>query len=176
MPVTHTLVPNLFITGENIEVVPIFLGTLSDGEESTGMIVNPANGILVFNMTDLDSENIPSPINGSVLKINVKSQVDTKSNLQVRVSYDGGSHYFLIADYTITGDNDSSFTFATYNANSENNNTAQLNAEQVNAMQFIIGNDLGIVHDFNVTIDDESGGLIQIADGLVHLREGRIRI
>ena len=48
--------------------------------------------------------------------------------------------------------------------------------EQVNNMTFLITNSLGIIHDFNVTIDDGTGGRIRIQEGRVLVREGRIRI
>lgn len=172
MPVTHTLIPNQVIGGTNISGVTITLDELSDGNDNTGMVVNPANGALVCAMSDLATQ----PINGSIFKVNVKSQVDTKSTIDIRVSYNGGSDYIPIAEYTIAGDDDSSFTFATYNSSSELSNTDQLNAEQVNAMQFTILNSLGIIHDFNVTIDDGTGGRIRIEEGRVFFRQGRIRI
>ena len=131
-----------------------------------------ANGVLVCAMSDLDTQ----PTNGSVFKVNGKSQVDTKSTIVIRVSYDGGSNYIAIAEYTIAEEDDSSFTFATYDANSELGNTAQLNTEQVNNMTFLITNSLGIIHDLNVTIDDGTGGRIRISDGRVFFRDGRVRI
>ena len=172
MPVTHTLIPSELIAGDNISAMTVNLTELSDGDSGTGMIVDPANGSLVCAMSDLDSQ----PTNGSIFKVNVKSQVDTKSTIDIRVSYDGGSNYIQIANYTIAEEDDSSFTFATYNGNSENNDTAQLNTEQVNNMQFSILNGLGIIHDLNVTIDDGTGGRIRISDGRVFFRDGRVRI
>jgi len=172
MAITHTLVPNQLITVDNISSISVNLTELSDGDSGTGMIVDPANGVLVCAMTDLTTQ----PINGSVFKLNVKSQVDTKSTIDIRVSYDGGESYIQITEYTIAEEDDSSFVFATYNGNSENNDTDQLNAEQVNAMQFSILNGLGIIHDFNVTIDDGTGGRIRIQEGRVFFRDGRFRI
>ena len=172
MAITHTLVPNQLITVDNISSISVNLTELSDGDSGTGMIVDPANGVLVCAMSDLDTQ----PTNGSVFKVNVKSQVDTKSTIDIRVSYDSGESYIQIAEYTIAEEDDSSFTFATYNGNSEVGNTDQLNTEQVNAMQFSILNGLGIIHDLNVTIDDGTGGRIRISDGRVFFRDGRVRI
>ena len=172
MAVTHTLIPNLAIAADNISTISVNLTELSDGDSGTGMIVDPANGVLVCGMSDLATQ----PINGSIFKLNVKSQVDTKSTIDIRVSYDDGSNYIQIANYIIAEGDDSSFTFATYNANSENNDTDQLNGDQVNNMQFTIGNGLGIIHDLNVTIDSGTGGRILLPEGRVFLRQGRIRI
>ena len=135
MSVTHTLIPNQLIVGSNISTMTVNLTELSDGDSGTGMIVDPANGVLVC-----------------------------------------GTNYVQVAEYIIAEDNDSSFTFATYNANSENNDTDQLNGEQVNNMQFTIGNGLGIIHDLNVTIDSGTGGRVLLPEGRVFLRQGRIRI
>jgi hypothetical protein len=172
MPVTHTLIPNQLLAQDNISPITVNLTELSDGDSGTGMIVDPTDGILVCGMSDL----VTQPINGSVFKLNVKSQVDTKSTIDIRVSYDGGTNYVQVANYIIAEDDDSSFEFATYNGSSESANTDQLNAEQVNNMQFTIGNGLGIIHDLNVTIDSGTGGKIQIQGGRVFLRQGRIRI
>ena len=173
MPVTHTLIPNQLISVVNVSPMTIILEELSDGLSGTGMNVDPANGGLICAMSDLGPGQ---PANGSIFKVNVKSRVDTKSTIDIRVSYNGGSDYIPIAEYIISEDDDSSFTFATYNASSESSNTDQLNAEQVNAMQFSITNSLGIIHDFNVTIDDGTGGRIRIEQGRVFFRQGRIRI
>ncbi len=172
MSVTHTLIPNQLIAAENVSTMTVNLTELSDGNSNTGMIVDPTDGVLVCAMSDL----VTQPINGSIFTVNVKSQVDTKSTINIRVSYDDGTNYVQVAEYIIAEDNDSSFTFATYNANSENNDTDQLNGDQVNNMQFTIGNGLGIIHDLNVTIDSGTGGRILLPEGRVFLRQGRIRI
>ena len=171
MAITHTLVPDQLIAVDNIIAMSVDLSELSDGDNGSGMICNPADGTLICGMSDLATQ----PINGSIFKLNVKSQVDTKSTIVIRVTYDGGSNYIAIAEYTIAEEDDSSFTFATYDANSELGNTVQLNTEQVNNMTFLITNSLGIIHDLNVTIDDGTGGRIQI-DGRVFFRQGRFRI
>ena len=172
MSVTHTLIPNALITVDNVSAMNIELTELSDGDTDTGMIVDPANGTLICGMSDLATQ----PTDGSTISINVKSQVDTKSTIVIRVGYDPSSAPNInVANYIIAGENDSSFSFATYNGFSENSNTDQLNAEQVNNMTFLITNGLGIIHDVNVTIDDGNGGRIQL-DGRVFFRQGRFRI
>jgi len=170
MPISHTLVPNTLVTSDNISVMTVILSELSDGNDQTGMICDPAQGFLICRMSDLASQ----PTNGSLVKLNVKSLVASKATVDIRVSYDGNT-YIQIANYTIAGDNDSSFQFATYNASSENANTSQLNAEQVNNMQLLIQLSGGRIHDLNVTIGTEAGR-VQIPEGRVFFRDGRVRI
>ena len=173
MPVTHTLIPNQLIAAENVSTMTVNLTELSDGNSNTGMIVDPTDGVLVCGMSDL----VTQPINGSIFKLNVKSQVDTKSTINIRVSYDDGTNYVQVAEYIIAEEpDDNSFAFATYDGNSLDNDITQLNGDQVNNMQFTIGNGLGIIHDLNVTIDSGTGGRILLPEGRVFLRQGRIRI
>ena len=172
MPVTHTLVPNQVIAINNISGMNVELSELSDGNSGTGMQADPANGTLICGMSDLGTQ----PTNGSTISVNIKSQEDTKSSIAISVTYDNGSNYIQIADYVILGDNESSFVFASYDSASESGDTDRLNAEQVNQMAFLITISLGIIHDFNVTIDDGTGGRIRIQEGRVLVREGRIRI
>ena len=56
MSVTHTLIPNQLIVGSNISTMTVNLTELSDGDSGTGMIVDPANGVLVCGMSDLATQ------------------------------------------------------------------------------------------------------------------------
>ena len=174
MAITHTLVPNQMITSDNLAgPLSIALTELSDGDTGTGLQADPANGLAIFAMSDLDNSQVT---NGSTIAINLKSQVDTKNTIELSVSYNGGDSYIALAEYVTSGDNESSFVFATYNAASEGGNTDELNLEQVDAMIIAVQISLGIIHDLNVTIDDGTGGRIRVSEGRVLFREGRIRI
>ena len=173
MAVTHKLIPAALVDASNIEPMSIFLSELSDGNTGTGMHTDVGNGLLIMSMSDLESQ----PLLGSTISINVKSNVDTKSVIILSVSYDSGDSYNGIASYVISEDDESSFTFATYNGASEAGDTDQLNQSQVNDMFIAIQASVGgtMVHDVNITIDNGKGGRIRI-DSRVFFRQGRVRI
>ena len=176
MAVTHKLIPDTLVDASNIEPMTIFLDELSDGNTGTGMLTDVGNGLLIMAISDLESQ----PLLGSTITINVKSNADTKSTITLSVSYDSGDSYNAIAAYVISGDDESSFTFATYNGASEAGDTDQLNQSQVNDMLIAVQSSVGgtMVHDVNITIDNGKGGRIRISadSGRVFFRQGRVRI
>ena len=67
MAITHTLVPNQLLTADNLAgIQTITLTELSDGDTGTGFQADPANGLAIFAMSDLDNSQVT---NGSTIAI-----------------------------------------------------------------------------------------------------------
>jgi hypothetical protein len=179
MPVTATLIPAQLIASDNIQPMGVTLTELSDGHPGTGMITNPADGILQMHFSDI----MVQQLFGSTIAINIKSNAGEatefpKAVVDVRYSKDGGSNFISLSEYIIIGQvtDERSIVIGTVNNNAEENSLEELTSDDINNIIISISLSVGIVHDLNITIDDGTGGRIRIEQGRVFFREGRIRI
>ena len=178
MAVTTTLIPAQFIASNNIQPMNVNLTELSDGESGTGMITNPTEGILQMHFSDIGVQQLF----GSTIAINIKSNAGSaigKAIVDVRYSKDGGSNFISLSEYIIIGQvtDEKSIVIGTVNNNAPENSLEELTSDDINNIIISISLSVGIVHDLNITIDDNiDRGRVRIPEGRIFFREGRVRI